>query len=252
MSKLNRRNVLKGGVGIGAGMLLTNPLNAFSDKGTKKFSTANVEDAYASIVKHGRPKGDNIMVWSLAKVANPAAIDRVVEELRSNHRYRTRIKYSSNDKFKVRICTELIDYVVKSRDIAFKLIVFENYNSITKGLAPKEFQQRMLNAYNKLTMGGIRQVDIKAEDNFGPSEEFRSNVENLSGYSIKTATTRDSNLMQLNDLISGLFYALLSGRKIHGETKNTLIKHFKSQYEIRDERPRRGDYGNISVDFAQL
>jgi len=233
--KLSRRNALRTGLGVTGALLLGNGAYASQSKSILDNIFTNVEDNYASIVKHGRTKGENLMVWSLMSITNVEAVSTEIENYRAATKYNSELKYSSNDIFKIDYAKSIIDFIAVSENINFSMVAFKDYKEIFSGLSPDNYQQRIINMYRELPSSGVSKVLFKKENLFGPSLEFTNAMLEVNGYSMEMTNPKSDSLIQINDFISGLVFSLLRSIAVTSESKLELISYFKEKMGLPAE-----------------
>lgn len=226
----SRRKALQAGFGVSAGLLL--PTLGLRASSSKSATGKIVNNNYASIAKHGNFRNEDLTLWSLMELDNANQLRGVLTSARQSFDYRAKIKYSSNDKFKIEICKHLIDKVATHNKVKFKMLVFEGYAASIQDASPAKIDERLVSFYSQLSANVTNEIFIKASDAFGPSELFNDSVNTAGGFNLTANRTYEDDLIQLNDLISGLVYAIYRKVEVHSNTKLELIDYFKKVYNL--------------------
>lgn len=247
MNKLTRRKAIKTTIGVSAGMMMGAALQAApQDRVVDRLALKTA----SNLVKHGRPKGDDFMIWSMMSAQDVEAINEFMTQARLKYKYRTQIKYSGNDRYKVEVCKHIIDAIGKRTDVSFQMVAFKGYQDSIKGLSPGKFTQRVLNAHRKLGKSVSGEVLVKSENAFGPSREFNDALQGINGHRLVAIQTKYSELIQINDLLSGCLFGMLSERGVASNTKNQIINQFKETYKVDKNLPN--SFGNITFEHASF
>ena len=230
--KLSRRNALRTGLGITSGLFLGSTVGATNSTSLFEGFLAKTKVQNASIVKHGRTKGDKMMVWSLMETGNLDEVLAKVESFRNATKYQSELKYSSNDLFKIPYAKSVIDYILEASNFTFTMVVFKDYEEILASLSPNKYQQRMINMYRELPVSDMTAVGFKKENLFGPSEQFTIAMQEVNGYAMEMTNPKTDSLIQINDFISGMVFAMLRENEVKAKTKLELIEYFKEKLGI--------------------
>lgn len=232
--KLTRRNALRTGLGVTSALLLGNRVSATQSSFLENILP--VDDAgYACIVKHGRTKGNNLMVWSHMMVNNPTQLTETIQSFRNSTEYNSELKYSSNDLFKMEYANMIINHIAESPNIKFTMSVFKDYEEIFASLNPEQHQQRILNMYQELPGNDGSSVAFKKENLFGPSQQFINSMQEVNGYTMVMTNPKTDSMIQINDFISGMVFALLRQEEVTSNTKLELISSFKQALNLPDQ-----------------
>jgi hypothetical protein len=247
--KLSRRNALRTGLGVTSALLLGKGVSASPTNFLENIFIPT-DGQYACIVKHGRTQGDDLMVWSYMTVNNPDEMLAEIENLRALSKFRSELKYSNNDLFKIEYAQAVINTIAESSNINFKMVVFKNYKEIFSGLSPNKYQQRIINMYRELPAVGATSVSFKKENLFGPSKEFSDAMKEVNGYTMIMTNPKSDSLIQINDFVSGIVFALLRPIEVTSETKVQLISFFKEKMNLPDV-VTLDSFNNTNIDIHE-
>jgi len=244
----NRRGALRTGFGLAMGSVLTSEaIGKGIQKATKSF---NVAGDYACIIKSGNPYMDNSMLWSLLEVGDVDRVDAELNEIRERHLYKSQIRYSSNDRFKVGVCKEMISYLSKSDLIKFNVINFISSPELFRNISPTEFQVKIVSMFKDLrpSLGQVEEVFIKSESQFGPSREFVEAVKEATGYTLVPTHAKYDTKIQINSLIGGNLLSIIRKGDVASNIKKEVLGSFYEAYEIKERDLIRASFNfkNIS------
>jgi len=231
---MNRRNLLKAGLGSTTVSLIPNLI--LNSWGGNLRSNGSLDESMSSLVKHGNIKSDHKFVWSIMTVAQPDNFSNRIAEIRELHRYKNEFKYSSTDKFKVEPAKGIIDLIDEySGSINFSLVLFNSSPSNFNNVSPVNFQTRLSSLYSEILMnhtGG--NLISKVEDRFGPSDSYNENFINAHGIENLGINAKMNEIIQVNDLISGIIFSIFAEVNISSEAKIKTVNYFKTKFTFPD------------------
>lgn len=231
---LNRRGALRTGFGFAVGSVLTT--DAIGNGIYKAAKTFNLAGNYACIIKSGNPSVDNSMLWSLLEVTDIDKVNADLNSIRERHSYKSQIRYSSNDRFKLEVCKEMISYLSKSDLVQFNVINFISDPEIFLNISPTEFQVKIVSMFKELrpSLGEVEEVLIKSETQFGPSPDFIDAVKRETGYTLVPAHAKYDTKMQVNTLIGGNLLSIIRKGDVASSIKKEVLGSFYEAYEINE------------------
>jgi hypothetical protein len=174
--------------------------------------------------------------------SNGTAHESYLKNLRddSTASYRTRLNYSSNDRFKIPFAQNALTYFNTNDEIRLYLKVISDF---PVGLSPTEASVSKIEYYNKLfDKAGLSAdtliVNAKSQSPFGPSVHFKSLfADNTGGATLEANNTFDSNLLQLASFITGTIMLDIRGISKRGSVKRQLLLHLKSITNVETFKP---------------
>lgn len=248
---ISRRNALTTALVASSGFLWS------SSAGRSSFSPKRIfsfEGLYGSLVKHGQPKNENFMVWSLLTCENPKGISEIISSIRDKNKYRTRLSYTSNDKYKTGIASSVFEWVANEKGLQFSIFRFGEYQSLTDKITDKELQERTLNAMRSFDIKGLTSINTKLENGYGPSEEFNNSLQSTTGFEMTPERVSSDDLIQINDLISGTLFSLMNPKgQPKSKLKLELNRKFLETFRLKENEIRDGQIGsNINLKTLKL
>jgi hypothetical protein len=228
---VSRRNVLKSSMAAVAAIALPKSNELLGvDTVSNKNNSAN-----AFLAKHGNNQSEWEYLWSMMKVQNWNSSFTAVDQILKNNNYFTKIKYSSNDKYKLEPAKELIDFVLSPQSgVSFDMVLFESNPQIFKALSPRERHIKSDLLYSNIlsVSGAVNLFVQKTEDRFGPSAAYINKFQDIHGREMVPVNAKNDLLLQLNDLISGICYSIITSHHIKSEIKQELNDYFDSKTNL--------------------
>lgn len=175
------------------------------------------------------------------KTKNPDFFEEKISQLRGEFNFNFEIKYSSTNRLKIPLAKACLDLFFDSEEIEFKCIVKSNlifdlsfYRNNHLGIPPQDL------AYNKSYCEVIRN-NLGAEEKVIAYIDDKSRVkkDNLLEYlkreipqilDVQPRDSKDLNLLQLADLITGSIYGNLTGN--NHPVKRELQEHILGKLPI--------------------
>ena len=248
---ISRRNALTTALVASSGFLWSSAVGKpkTSPKGIFSF-----EGLYGSLVKHGQPRNENFMVWSLLTCEKPENFSQAINSLREKNKYRTKLSYTSNDRYKLEMASNVFEWVANERGLQFMIFRFRDYQSMTDKLSSKELQERTLNAMRSFDIKGLTHINTKLENGYGPSSEFNDSLQNAAGFEMTPERVSSDELIQVNDLVSGTLFSLMNPKgQPQSQLKQDLNRRFMEIYKVGEKGIEDGQIGsNISLKTLQL
>ena len=172
------------------------------------------------------------------KTQNPNFFEQKISELRKQLNFNFEVKYSSTNKLKIPLSKKMIDLFFKSQNIEFRCIVKSNlifdlsfYKNNRLGIPPKDL------AYNKTYCDVIKHnINIGERVLAYIDKKSRVKKDNLLEYlrreipqivDVQPRDSKELNLLQLADLITGSIYGNLTGNNhpVKKELQNYILKY---------------------------
>lgn len=245
---LNRRGALRTGFGFAMGSVLTTEaIGSGIHKAARSFH--NTAGNYACIIKSGKPSVDSNMLWSLLEVFDADKVDADLNAIRERHSYKSQIRYSSNDRFKLDVCKEMINYLSKSELVHFNVINFISNPEAFQNVSPRDFQIKIVSMFKELrpSLGEVAEVYIKSETQFGPSPDFIEAVKRETGYTLVPSHAKYDTKMQINTLIGGNLLSIIKKVEVLSNVKKEVLGSFYNDYGINER-----DLGQSSFRFKNI
>ncbi len=244
---MNRRSILKTSLFTAASTALFGKPISFRKEETLS-SLALSENEITYFVKSGHPKNDNTFAYAVFKINEHNSVSNDVNEIFEANKYRTELKYSSNDKYKLEVSKQLMDYSFKSQNISIEIHVFASNNASFIDLKPSDYKEKMDSVLSNIDFKKLfgSSIKMKKEDNFGPSRSDASKFLSSTGKSIDAFVASEDRVMQFCDLISGTAFATLTNKVIEASVKKELIKYFKEISRIESKLSNQ-DAKNIKI-----
>jgi len=232
---VSRRKALTTGLVASSGFMWS---KSFGLSSKNILGSTSFKGRYASLVKHGQALNDNYMLWSLMTCDSPEEITEEIMNMRKEGSYNSIIKYSSNDKYKEEICSNLLFWILERESVQFKLLRFENYSELTSKLSSKEIQERTINAMRQFGELEVESINSKLENGYGPTDNFNESLQGTMGSFIEPKPVYKDQLIQLNDLVSGVIYSLI-------KPKHNAISKVKLNLQFYGRKAFGIEDGNI-------
>ena len=191
--------------------------------------------AYSCLVKHGQAKRDKLFSWAVLSVADGAnEIRAQLEEIKEKFKYRTELKYSSNDRYKEEVSKEFINFFIKS-GMVIDVLMFQGDAKKLRSISPMKYQQKMIEAFGNLRSMEINSKDLvmKVENQFGPSRKFKESVMVEHGFSMVLGMGKFDVMLQLNDLISGIVHGFISGNEPKSRVRKAVNDYFGERFGVK-------------------
>lgn len=225
---LNRREVLESVLALGTMAMI--PANFVSIKDPIEDQQKSLHLAAKSqfLVKHGHYSKDNKFLWSIMTVANENKVTVDIKAILNKFKYYTQLKYSSNDRYKIMPSKQIIDYILSpSSGITFKMTLFDNVPDQFLNLSPSKLNLKKSKLYEKIIDKNINSKIIeKLEDRFGPSSAYNDKFLQIHKKEHEAVNANSELLIQVNDLISGICFSILTSKSIKSTTKTELNNYF--------------------------
>lgn len=225
---------------IGKGLLSTGALVTMPLAGEVVGNTIGVDGLLKSnkifLSESGVLKGEDLFIVGALEVDNALAThERNLKKIRDQHSYRTRLTYRSNDRFKNPFAKDVIDYFLDTPSLHFSAYACGESG---KGLSPQARQALRLSCYEKTLAtvkkdgGEQRTIVTKSQTSFGPYLYFKDQVRDGLGFQLEVMDSRNSNLLQLVDLITGCIRADICTTASKNRFKLEINKHFHKGLNI--------------------
>ncbi len=244
----NRRDVIKSGLGLLGGSLIPFEINLFSEVS----NLINAESSY-SFVKHGQLGLTKDIVWCIMHASNKENLNNKILKLRSDLNYRTELKYSKNDKYKIDFGKAIIDLVYKGDWLEFDLLKLElDQNSISLSDS-KDFNEKSLNIYKSfdLKLDKLIALECKEDYSFGATTDLNNLTVSLCKMDHKFVNVKENNLIQINDFISGIIYSNMNPTKTQSWVKVELNNYFNDAFKCEEIKTDMVLGKNINIKFVK-
>ncbi len=231
---MNRRSALKTSFFTAASTALFGRSNFLKEETSSLTEVPKFDEEVTYLLKSGHPKNDNVFAFAVFKISNLSTVSADINKLFEAHRYKTELKYSSNDRYKLELSKELMDYASGSKNIIIDMHVFNSNTSAFSDISPAEYRQRLDNVLSNLNFKRRKgtMIKMKKEDNFGPSSSSTSQFLKTNGKKLETLVASEDRVMQFCDLMCGTAVASITDKKVEGFIKKELIKHFRGSSGI--------------------
>lgn len=228
---LNRRNALK--LSLGTAVLASIPFNGRASDHLFSLEAKN-DGKHLSLSKHGNFKGDRLILWSVLSVLDKASALKSINGIFEKYNYKTELKYSSGDKFKVSPSMAIIDLISEIKGVEFNMIYFDSNPEKYADMNPSKFSDIISSFYSKLSISkeSSEEMLMKCESRFGPSDKHIEKCGLSLGKNMKTINAKEDRLLQVNNLISGVVYSFLHANSTKNENKAKINKHFDEKYKL--------------------
>jgi hypothetical protein len=240
----NRRDAIKTTLAAGlAAMIPSFTLKA--ENFSPNDSEVLIKETNCYLVKHGHPLNDSRYLWSILTVSNESLFLSQIQAIMNSNKYFTKMSYSSNDKFKVVPAKQIIDLILnKTSGVSFEMTLFSGNTSQFKDLKPSASNQKKTQLYsNLLANKSNHKVISKSEDRFGPSEAYNEKFLEIHNVNHEAVNVKSNIILQINDLISGICYAILANSDIHSSAKLELNAYF----DLKTNLSTKKDDNNINL-----
>ncbi len=220
---------------MSTGALVTMPIagevvgNTFGVDGLLKPSKVFLSES-------GVLRGEDLFIVGALEIDNALAThERNLKKIRDQHSYRTRLTYRSNDRFKIPFAKDVIDYFLDTPSLHFSAYACAESG---KGLAPQARQALRLNCYERALAGVSKAGDeqrtivTKSQSSFGPSLYFKDQIREGLGFQLEVTDARNSNLLQLVDLLTGCIRADVCATASKNRFKLEINQHFHKGLNI--------------------
>ena len=222
------------GLGIFGSMI--SKMNVFNS--SYKNSNNLPETSRAYISESGIFGKDVNFFIGILNVDNWQIHENQLNVLRQSLNYRSRLKYNSNDRYKVAFARKVIEYFVNNQDITLviKKVPFPNTGNINNpSFASLSYQK--ISYYKELLDDLLSsnkipsKVITKYQSINGPSGIFSSNFQSLTSKDFEAEVTYNSNLLQMSAFLCGSIASDI--RKIAKTSKKVdVTNHLKNLLNI--------------------
>jgi len=184
-------------------------------------------------------------VIGLIKTKNPGFFETEIKALREKHGFKFEIKYSSTNRLKAPLCKDLVDLFFESPGLEFRSIVKSNlvhdlsyFREMGTSMRPRDL------AYNRTYREVIENNLVEEEDTrvlVYIDDKSRLKDDNLLEYlkreipqlrDVQPRDSKDLELLQLTDLLTGSIYGDLTGN--NHPVKRNLIDYILKYLPIDD------------------
>lgn len=235
-SLTNRRDAIKTSLAVGLGALLPT-FNAKSEsKDSSLDALVTAQNVY--LVKHGHHVKDTQYLWSILRVTNEAFVLSQIQSILNSHQYYSKIAYSTNDKFKYNPARDLITLALDpSSGISFKMVMYSGNPQSFQNISAGTMNIKNTAIYNHvLTNISNAKIIEKSEDRFGPSTDYNDKFVQLHGLTHEVRNVKSNLLLQLNDLISGLCYSIITSKSLHSTAKININNYFNAATSLSSKK----------------
>ncbi|MBP6235760.1 MAG: hypothetical protein KA536_06450 [Saprospiraceae bacterium] len=238
---MNRRDIIKAGMSSVALTLV--PSVMVKASANSETMLEGTEGPYSTLVKHGHPKTEAIFVWSVMTVNDPAGFLSMIDGILSKHNYRSEIRYSSTDKYKIDPAKQIIDYILNDKNVSFDIKIFNVNPRDFHKLSPTEYNGKIENLYKETVPSGINgSIASKVEDRYGPSDSYNEKFQQRHGIKNNTKNPKLDKIIQVNDLVSGIIYSIFAENKSRSKVKLELNDYLNSKFSFEKSN------GNLNID----
>lgn len=229
----NRRDALKSTLTLGLASLIPQ----FGSSKNAEKEEFNPPKSKIYLTKHGHQNKDSKFLWSSLTVTNESQLTNSIRTLLSSNKYFSQMTYSSNDKYKVVPAKALIDLVLQTKGISFKMVLFDSDPNDFKNLSPKDSNLKKTGIYKEMlkNVNGTTVVS-KTEDRFGPSSSYTEKFNEVHGKGQETVNAKADLILQLNDLISGVCFSILTSKPLISSTKIQINEHFELKTQLSKKK----------------
>ena len=171
--------------------------------------------------------------------------------LRESHNYWPRLSHKSNDKYKIPFASELIEsFVTEQTSLVLHVVIssFSGESLTNEFQVPTRLSNRdsnlniLLEANTNLSTTSTEYsqdspgVLMKVESPFGPSTSYVDTFFTNSNISFHAVDTRNSQILQFLDLITGAIACDIRGGS-KSATKNAVLQAFRSSLGVNSLTP---------------
>lgn len=243
----SRRIFLQGGIFSAMGGYLLSPLKA---NGWLEVEDVMPPGGAIFSGESGTFGVDEIFVVGILEVTDEVKHQKTLSDLRKKHHYFTRLTFSSNDRYRVPYVSSMMDLFLSTPDMKFSALVTKipvqqrkGYNGMKiTGMAPRKnnlSQKKRLDlkikCYEnlltelKITSSKAKEIVQKSGSPFGPTRRFQLWFgSQVKGIAIKPADSRDSELLQLAQFLSGCVFCA-TVNKTKSKSKRQLLEELANK-----------------------
>lgn len=226
--KISRRKAIIGTMGAALLSALPGSLILAEKEGDMDLSLP--PQKHTSLTKHGQYSDSQFFLWSVLSVNNDQSFLSKVDQILNSAGYKSELRYNSNDRYKVAPAKKIIDLVLSSSEVSFKMVLFEGIPAQFKNMSPTERIQLQDRMYSDALGSGLSgNLVTKSEDRYGPSANYNASFSAKHGVTNKTVIAKNDRILQVNDFIGGLCCAILSQRTTKSKIKNEINQYFDSK-----------------------
>jgi hypothetical protein len=227
--------------GIGGGIALPNLPSFLRSRSLNQTLVAPQYAVYAvesGILGKDKHFGIGILVVRNNDSTHEAKIQDIRIEPTSS--YRTRLNYSSNDRFKIPFAQNALTYFNEHEDLNLYIKVISDFPVSN---TPMQVSVAKIEYYKKLfDRAGVSPdslvVNAKSQSAYGPSAHYKALFNDTTGgASLEVNYMYDSNLLQLGSFITGTIMLDVRGGTMKGSVKRTLLLHLKSITNVETFKP---------------
>lgn len=238
-----RRDILKKMVLSSPALLLSRQL--LTGKSASSFlSEGYLLGEHVSMVESGVYRHDEIFVLGiLVSMRSAASHESAIKTIRTGYNYKPKLTFGSTDKFKLKFASDLIDYFSNADDLVYYAQAFRtDITSMEQTEPPSSFAviNEKLQLYKSvlntsLASGraapGPMEVHIKPASPFGPSGIFQNTFQKETGMQLKVIDARESELLQLNDILTGCVASEIRGG-LRNKNKKQVVNMLKDSLSV--------------------
>ncbi len=212
--------------------------------GNRDSSEDTLLGEHISMVESGVYRHDEIFVLGvLVSVRSAANHEEAIKTIRSGHKYMPKLTFGSTDRFKLKFASDVIDYFTNAEDLVYYAQAFRtDISSMLQTEPPSSFAvvSEKLQLYKSMlgtslitdrTASGAMDVHIKPASPFGPSGIFQSTFQKETGFRLKVIDARDSELIQLNDILTGCVATEIRGG-LRNKNKKQVVNMLKDSLSV--------------------
>lgn len=188
------------------------------------------------VTHSGQMKYDDSVVIGFLASLDAEKDEDILRQIRETTKFTAELKYTSTSKYKPELAKMYIDYFMESR---LRLIIqpLANSRELYRGISWKDFQIEKTKLYGQIADYDktITNITVKSQSVFGPSDVFKNGVKSMIGREYNAVNSKDSNLLQFSDLLTGSVRADMNGN-LESAVKRDILKYFKTSLRTQSFR----------------
>ncbi len=186
---------------------------------------------------------------------NPEIHEANIKALRNQYKYRSKLIYHTNDKFKTLFSQKVFEYFANTSDLSF---IFKKVN-FAKQPGPNNFSFAQLSFQKIALFQGLineatgtrvpEQLIVKYQSLNGPNSIFTDAFANQTTKPLNAVVTRDSDLLQLSSFLCGCIASDFRNMT-SSNMKKQIVRDLKSKLNVPTDS---GSFNtNISRDKIKI
>lgn len=230
-STMNRRDILK--TGLASSMLSVFPIGGIISRNNYNNRLEKPLGNYTLLLKHGQAGWDSNFYFCVCNVINHLELNQRIGDILARNRYRSRLKYSSNDRHKINPGIEIIELISSSQDVNIKIFEMLSSEAALNNIKPTDY----INKVGRITESCLEgnsgsELLMKQEGSSAYANFAKNSISSLTGKEIQWVNTYNDKILQALELVTGCIYADLAGKNLEASAKIELRNASRRAYSV--------------------